>query len=50
MKDNKTQTKKPAYGIASNCTFMIRRAWRDCKSVLTIVLGLIFCGVGASLL
>ncbi|MBD5161511.1 MAG: ABC transporter ATP-binding protein [Oscillibacter sp.] len=50
MKEPKTNKKKPVYGMASNCAFMIGRAWRDCKSVLAIVLGLIFCGVGANLL
>lgn len=42
--------KRKTYNIFQNCAFMIRRAWQDCKSVLAIVLGLIFCGVAASLL
>ncbi len=42
--------KQKAYSIFQNCAFMISRAWRDCRSVLAIVLGLIFCGVAASLL
>ncbi len=42
--------KQKTYGIFSNCAYMIRRAWRECKSVLAIVLGLIFCGVAGSLL
>ena len=50
MEKTKTDKQKPAYGMASNCAFMIRRAWRDCKSVLVICAGLIFCGVAANLL
>ena len=45
--------KKPTqktYNILQNCAFMIRRAWQECKSVLVIVLGLIFCGVAGNLL
>ncbi len=42
--------KQKAYSIFQNCAFMISRAWRDCRSVLAIVLGLIFCGVAANLL
>ena len=50
MKRPSIEKQKPAYGMASNCAFMIRRAWRDCKSVLVIAAGLVFCGVAASLL
>ena len=50
MEKPKTKTQKPAYGIASNCAFMVRRAWRDCKGVLSVCAGLIFCGVAGSLL
>ena len=50
METNKTHKQKPAYGMASNCAFMIRRAWRDCKGVLSVCAGLVFCGVAASLL
>ena len=50
MKEPKTNQKKPVYGMLSNCAFMIRRAWRDCPSVLWVVLGIIFCGVAGSLL
>ncbi|MBD5085137.1 MAG: ABC transporter ATP-binding protein [Clostridiales bacterium] len=50
MEKTKTDKQKPVYGMASNCAFMIRRAWRDCKSVLVICAGLIFCGVAANLL
>ena len=50
MEKTKTDKQKPVYGMASNCAFMIRRAWRDCKSVLAICAGLIFCGVAANLL
>lgn len=46
----KRKTQKPAYGMASNCAFMIRRAWRDCKGVLTVCVGMVFCKVAASLL
>ena len=46
MKKNKRKT----YNIFQNCAFMIFRAWRDCRSVLVIALGLILCGVAASLL
>lgn len=42
--------KRKTYNILRNCAFMIRRAWKECPSVLAIVLGLIFCGVAASLL
>ena len=44
------KTKRKTYNIFQNCAFMISRAWRDCKSVLVIVLGIILCGVAASLL
>ncbi|MDE7218889.1 MAG: ABC transporter ATP-binding protein/permease [Oscillospiraceae bacterium] len=44
------RSKQKTYNILQNCAFMISRAWRDCRSVLAIVLGLIFCGVGTSLL
>ena len=50
MEKTSSDKHKPAYGMASNCAFMIRRAWRDCKGVLTVAAGLIFCGVAASLL
>ena len=50
MENAKPDRQKPAYCMASNCAFMIRRAWRDCKSVLVIALGIILCGVGANLL
>ena len=50
MENPKTDQHKPAYGMASNCAFMIRRAWRDAKSVLVICAGLIVCAVAASLL
>ena len=46
MKKNKRKT----YNIFQNCAFMISRAWRDCRSVLVIALGIILCGVAASLL
>ena len=46
----KKEKQKPAYGMLSNCAFMIRRAWRDCKSVLAIAAAIVFCGVSASLL
>lgn len=42
--------KQKTYNILQNCAFMIRRAWKECPSVLAIVLGLIFCGVAGSLL
>ena len=42
--------KRKTYNIFQNCAFMISRAWRDCKSVLVIALGIILCGVAASLL
>lgn len=42
--------KQKTYNIPQNCAFMIGRAWRDCRSVLWVALGLIFCGVGGSLL
>ncbi len=44
------KTKQKTYNIFQNCAFMVGRAWRDCKSVLAIVLGLIFCGAAANLL
>ena len=50
MEKTKTDKQKPAYGMASNCAFMIRRAWRDARSVLVICAGLILCAVAASLL
>ncbi|WP_322175128.1 ABC transporter ATP-binding protein [Acutalibacter caecimuris] len=50
MENAKEKTQKPAYHMASNCAFMIRRAWRGCKSVLAICVGLILCGTAASLL
>ena len=42
--------KRKTYNIFQNCVFMIRRAWRDCKGVLWIALGIILCGVAANLL
>ena len=50
MENPKTHQQKPAYGMASNCAFMVRRAWRDAKSVLVVCVGLIICAVAASLL
>ena len=50
MEKPKTDKQKPVYGMASNCAFMVRRAWRDCKGVLSVCAGEIFCGVAASLL
>lgn len=50
MEKIKGHKQKPAYGMASNCAFMIRRAWKDCKGVLSVGVGLVFCGVAASLL
>ncbi len=50
MEKPKTDKQKPVYGMASNCAFMIRRAWRDCKGVLSVAAGIVFCGVAASLL
>ena len=50
MKQPATDKQKPTYGMVSNCAFMIRRAWRDCRGVLTVAAGIIFCGVAASLL
>ena len=47
---NMKKTKQKTYNIFQNCAFMVGRAWRDCKSVLAIVLGLIFCGAAANLL
>ena len=42
--------KRKTYNIFQNCAFMIFRAWRDCKGVLWIALGIILCGVAANLL
>ena len=42
--------KQKTYNTFQNCAFMIGRAWKDCKSVLWVALGLIFCGVAGSLL
>ena len=42
--------KQKTYNIFQNCAFMVSRAWLDCKSVLVIAAGLIFCGVAGSLL
>ncbi len=50
MKAKNIDKQKPAYGMASNCAFMVRRAWRDCKGVLSVCAGIVFCGVAASLL
>ena len=44
------KTKRKTYNIFQNCAFMIFRAWRDCRSVLVIAMGIILCGVAASLL
>ena len=44
------KTKRKTCNIFQNCAFMIFRAWRDCRSVLVIALGIILCGVAASLL
>ena len=44
------KSKRKTYNMFQNGAFMIRRAWRECKSVLAIVLGLILCGVAGSLL
>ena len=50
MEQPEIKKKTPAYGMASNCAFMIRRAWRECRGVLSVCAGLIFCGTAASLL
>ncbi len=50
MDTAKIDKKKSAYGMASNCAFMVRRAWRDCKGVLSVCAGIVFCGVAGSLL
>lgn len=50
MEKPKRDRQIPAYGMASNCAFMVRRAWRDCKGVLSVAAGIVFCGVAASLL
>ncbi len=50
MDITKSDNKKPVYGMASNCAFMIRRAWRDCRGVLTVAAGAVLCGVAGSLL
>ena len=50
MKKPETDKQRPAYGMASNCAFMVRRAWRECKGVLSVCAGIVFCGVAASLL
>ncbi len=50
MEKPKTEKQRPVYGMASNCAFMVRRAWRDCKGVLSVGLGIVLCGVAASLL
>ena len=44
------KTKQKTYNMFQNCAFMVARAWRDCKSVLWVCLGLIVCGVAGSLL
>ena len=41
---------KPKYNMLQNSFYMIRRAWRDCKDVLVIAMGVILCGVAANLL
>ena len=50
MEKQKTDTRRPAYGMASNCAFMIRRAWQGSKGVLSVAAGIVLCGVTASLL
>ena len=50
MEQPTTQARKPAYGMASNCAFMISRAWRSAKSVLAVCAGLVLAAVAASLL
>lgn len=50
MEKPKTGKQKPVYGMASNCAFMISRAWRECRSVLTVAAGIVLCGVAANLL
>ena len=50
MEKPKIDKQKPAYGMASNCAFMIGRAWHSCKGVLSVCAGIVFCGVAASLL
>ena len=50
MENPEIGKQKPACGMASNCAFMIRRAWKECRGVLSVCAGLIFCGVAASLL
>ncbi len=50
MEQPTTQSRKPAYGMASNCAFMISRAWRSAKSVLAVCAGLVLAAVAASLL
>ncbi len=50
MEKTEMKKKRARYGMASNCAFMFRRAWRDCKSVPVICAGLIFCSVTMSLL
>lgn len=39
-----------SYNTLQNCGYMVRRAWQERKSVLWILLGLVFCGVASSLL
>ena len=50
MEKPKIDKQKPAYGMVSNCAFMIGRAWHSCKGVLSVCAGIVFCGVSASLL
>lgn len=50
MEKPKIDKQKPAYGMVSNCAFMIGRAWHSCKGVLSVCAGIVFCGVAASLL
>ena len=50
MEQPETKKQMPAYGMASNCAFMVRRAWQECRGVLAVAAGLVLCGVAASLL
>jgi len=50
MDTAKIDNQKSAHGMASNCAFMVRRAWRDCRGVLTVALGVVLCGVSSNLL
>lgn len=50
MEKTKDKQGKSAYGMVSNCAFLIRRAWREYKGVLWICVGTVFCGVAFRLL